>query len=96
MPATGLYQVTATGATSIVGAPGAGTYRFLTLHVNGTIAQQAADEASDTYQNITLVSVRKLNAGDQVKISMIHNLGAGIVTHGTEPNFTHFSVMQIR
>jgi hypothetical protein len=96
VPTSGLYQVTCTGATSVVLAPGANTYRFVTLHVNNAIVQQAADEASDTFQNVPLVSVRKLNAGDQVKISMIHNLGAGITTHGTEANFTHFSVVQLR
>lgn len=96
VPTTGLYQVTSTGATNNVAAPAANTYRFVTLHVNGVVVQQAASGASDTYQNLSLVSVRKLNAGDQVKISMIHNLGAGITSWFNEGNFVHLSVVQLR
>lgn len=96
VPVTGLYQVTTAGHTSLVPAAGAGTYRFITLHVNGSVVQQTSDEASDTFQNMTLVSVRKLNAGDQVKISMIHNLGAGVTSWGPEANMSHFSVTQLR
>lgn len=97
VPVTGLYQVTTTGATTIVGAPGAATYRFITLHVNGIIVQQSSDEASDTWQTLSLVGVLKLNAGAQVKISMIHNLGAGVSTDTSGgADYTHMSVVQLR
>jgi hypothetical protein len=96
VPVTGLYIVTATGATEPVSAPAAFTFRFISLHVNGLVVQETADEAADTSQNLSLVSVRKLNAGDQLKVSMLHNLGAGITTFATGPVFAHFSVTQLR
>jgi hypothetical protein len=95
VPVTGLYQVTTTGATNNVAA-GAGTYRFITLHVNGTVVQQSSDDASDTWQTLSLVGTFKLTAGDQVKISMIHNLGAGVTSYGTDVNYVHMSVVQLR
>lgn len=95
VPVTGLYQVTATGATAIT-VPAANEYRFVTLHVNGVVTQQAAAEASGTFQNETLVAVRKLNAGDQLKISIIHNHATALNSWTAESNFTHFSVTQLR
>ncbi len=94
VPTTGLYQLIASGSTNQVAA-GAGTYRFITLHVNGTIVQQAADSASDTYQSVLVVAVRKFAAGDQIKISMIHNL-AGAVSTFTDQGMSNIAIVQLR
>lgn len=96
VPVTGLYQVTTTGATSVYSTPAVGSSRFITLHVNSAIVQQGADEAADTLQNLTLVCMRKLTAGDRVKVSMSHDLGVGVFTFGPDASFTHMSIVQLR
>ncbi len=96
VPSSGLYVISATSATSNVAGPGAGTYRFITVEVNGNVAQQSADEASDSFQELQVVCIRNLNAGDVVNISMIHNLGAGVTTGNSSAGDSHFAVVKLR
>lgn len=96
VPVTGVYVVSATAMTSLVPSAGAGTYRFITLHVNDTIVQQTSDAASTTFQHVPITAVLKLNAGDRVVISMIHNLGPGVTLREAGSGDSHFSVTQLR
>ena len=58
--------------------------------------QQTSDEASDTFQQLHIVGIRKLAAGDVVNLSMIHNLGAGLTAlTNTDPD-AHFAVIRLR
>jgi hypothetical protein len=96
VPISGLYVVSATASTSNVSAPGANTYRFLSIEVNGEVVQQTSDEASDTFQQLHIVGIRKLAAGDIVNLSMIHNLGAGLTALSNTPPDAHFAVIRLR
>ena len=96
VPSSGLYVISATSSTNIVAAPAAGSYRFISVEVNDIVVQQTSDEASDTYQQLQVVCIRTLAAGDVVSISMIHNLGAGITTGSNSVMDSHFAVVKLR